>query len=122
MAARWLSDLVGTLTDFTVKGFFRQPGNGITAGGTNTYTATPSPALTAYTTWLELDVVFTNGNTGASTLNVSSLGAITIQAGGSALASGQIVAGVLYKLIHDGTHFQLIGSLTDTGRHGQSNL
>lgn len=118
MSSRYLPDLAGTFSDFSVKGFLRKPGNGMTASGTNTYTATPSPALTAYTTWLSLDVLFTNGNTGASTFNVSGLGAKAIQSGGVALTSGQIVAGATYTLVYDGTHFQLLGSPGPQGAAG----
>lgn len=118
MSQRWLSDLVGVLGDFTVKGFLRKPGNYMTASGTNTYTSTPSPALTAYTTGLSIDVVFTNANTGASTYNVSGLGAKAIQSAGVALTSGQIVAGATYTLVYDSTHFQLLGSPGPQGAAG----
>lgn len=118
MSSRYLPDLAGTFSDFSVKGFLRKPGNGMTASGTNTYTATPSPALTAYTTWLSLDVLFTNANTGASTYNVSGLGAKAIQSAGVALTSGQIVAGATYTLVYDGTHFQLLGSPGPQGAAG----
>lgn len=118
MSSRYLPDLAGTFSDFSVKGFLRKPGNYMTASGTNTYTSTPSPALTAYTTGLSLDVVFTNANTGASTYNVSGLGAKAIQSAGVALTSGQIVAGATYTLVYDGTHFQLLGSPGPQGATG----
>ena len=110
MGIRWLSDLAGTLRDFTVKGFLYVTGKYMTASGTNTYTATPTVALSAYTSGLEITVKFTNANSGASTLNVSSLGAQTIQINGAAVTSGQIAAGGTYVLVYDGTNFQLLGS------------
>lgn len=119
--ARWLSDLAGTLRDFTVKGFLYVTGKYMTASGTNTYTATPAVALSAYTTGLEITVKFTNANTGASTLNVSSLGAKTIQINGAAVTSGQIVAGGTYVMVYDGTSFQLLGSGTGSGGSGSAS-
>lgn len=110
MGIRWLSDLAGTLRDFTVKGFLYVTGKYMTASGTNTYTASPAVTLGAYTTGLEITVKFTNANTGASTLNVSSLGAKTIQINGTAVTSGQIAAGGTYVLVYDGTNFQLLGA------------
>jgi len=44
-----------------------------TASGTNTYTITPSPAITAYAAGQEFLVTFTNGNTSTATLQVSGL-------------------------------------------------
>jgi hypothetical protein len=44
-----------------------------TASGTNSYTITPSPAISAYAAGQEFLVTFTNGNTTAATLQVSGL-------------------------------------------------
>lgn len=63
--------------------------------GTNTITATMTPDLDAYTAGMI--VVFTpaNDNTGATTLNIDSLGALDILDGrGSALVGGELIAGV----------------------------
>lgn len=82
----------------------------ITASGTNTYTATASPAITSYINGLRLLIKFTNANSGASTLNVNSLGAIPItKAVSSALSTGDILAGQILWLAYDGTNFQIAG-------------
>lgn len=56
-------------------------------------------------------VTFQNNNPGASTLNINSIGAVSIQKDVSgtwtALSSGDILAGKLYRLFHDGTRFQI---------------
>lgn len=80
------------------------------ASGTDTYTLTPSPAITAYAAGQEFIVKFTNANTTAATLNVSSSGAKDITKGVStALVAGDIVAAQLYRCRYDGTRFVLVG-------------
>lgn len=87
-----------------------------TASGTDTYTATISPAITAYTSTQRFFIRFTNANTGAATLNLNSLGAKSIVKNGStALASGDIAAGQIYALAYDGTNFQIIGKIGGAG-------
>lgn len=79
-----------------------------TAAGTDTYTASLSPAITAYSN-VSVFIKFSNANTGASTLNLNSLGAKTIKKnGGAALVSGDISAGTIYALTYDGTDFYLV--------------
>lgn len=79
-----------------------------TASGTNTYTVSCTPAVTALTAGLCIRVLFTNGNTGASTINVDGLGAKNIYKGASTpLASGAIQAGSIFELYYDGTVWQL---------------
>lgn len=99
------------------------------ASGTNTYTATPDPAITAYADKQVFFVKFTNANTATATLNLASLGAKDIKKdGNTALASGDINAGQVLILVYDGTNFQIIGggggdtglvNITSTG-HGRS--
>jgi hypothetical protein len=70
--------------------------------GTNTITGTMSPDLDAYTAGMT--VVFTpaNNNTGATTLNIDSLGALDVfRYGGQALEAGDLVAGTPAYLILD---------------------
>lgn len=63
------------------------------ASGTNAYTASIS-GITALTEGMGVKIKFTNANTGASTLNINSLGAKAIVKGnGAALSSGNIKAG-----------------------------
>lgn len=78
-----------------------------TASGTDTYTVTASPVLTAYTAGRSFKVLFTNGNTGAATINFNGLGAKDItKAGTAALGAGDIAAGAVVDLTYDGTRFQ----------------
>lgn len=85
----------------------------VVASGTNTYTAAPSPALTAYFAGLAVSVK-SSANTGASTLNLSSLGAKAIQINGVAVKAGDIQAGVnIY--VYDGVAFQLQRTVLPNG-------
>ncbi len=82
---------------------------GGTATGTDTYVLTPTPALSAYAANLYYNVLFTDANTGAATLNVSGLGAKAIQYKGSALSAARIPALSRGVVWYDGTQFQLLG-------------
>lgn len=78
------------------------------AGGTDAYAITLSPALTAYTTGMLVSFKANTVNTGAATLNINSLGAITIVKGvNTTLSDGDILAGQLCTVIYDGTNFVL---------------
>lgn len=84
-----------------------------TASGTDTYTASLSPSLLAYLSSQVFYIKFTNANTGASTLNINSLGAKAIKDQfGNALTAGQIAAGSRHALMYDGTNFQIVVSGT----------
>jgi hypothetical protein len=80
-----------------------------TASGTNTYTVTTSPTHAAYSAGDLLTITFTNANTGASTLNDTSLGAKAIQYNQAALTGGEIPANATVELLYDGTQFQIVG-------------
>ena len=82
----------------------------LTAGGTaNALTLTPAGTYTAYFAGMQFGFTAAITNTGAATLNVSALGAKSIvTADGSALSSGQLIAGRVYKCVYDGTQFQLL--------------
>jgi hypothetical protein len=81
-----------------------------TVSGTNTYTATASPTLSAYANPQYFTGIFTNANTSTTpTLNVTSLGAVTIvKADASVLEVGSIPAGKLCLFYYDGTHMRLL--------------
>lgn len=82
------------------------------ASGTDTYTASISPAITQYTTMQRFFIQFTNANTVAATLNLNGLGAVPIKKNGlSALQAGDIAAGQILCLAYDGTNFQIINSV-----------
>lgn len=80
----------------------------VEAAGTDTYSGTfSSPSFIAYFPMMRIRVRFTNANTGASTINLNSLGAIAIKKNVSvALVLGDIIAGGIYDLTYDGTNFQ----------------
>jgi hypothetical protein len=70
---------------------------------------TLSPALGAYAAGNLFSFVAPNTNTGASTINLNSLGAKSItKQGSTALVAGDIVSGRIYLIEYDGTRFQLI--------------
>lgn len=78
--------------------------------GTDTYTASLSPAITSYTTGLAVRITFGNNNTGASTLNLNGLGAKSIVKNGTqALTANDLISGVEYELVYDGTNLQIMG-------------
>lgn len=87
------------------------------ASGTNTYTVTLNPAITAYEAGQSYDVFISNANTGASTINFNSVGALTLKsAGGAALVSGDIVANTYYTItIIDGSNAQIDVCHGETG-------
>ena len=85
-------------------------GSFLTVSGTDTITATVSPALTAYASGQMFAFVAANTNTGAVTINISSLGAKSITKNGTtALAAGDITANYLFVIVYDGTQFQVVG-------------
>ena len=80
-----------------------------TAGGTvDVITLTPTVPLSAYTTGRTLRFKSSGANTGATTVNVSGLGAKSIRKGGTTvLAAGDIASGSIVEITYDGTYFQL---------------
>ncbi|MCC6601241.1 MAG: hypothetical protein IT223_11295 [Crocinitomicaceae bacterium] len=97
-------------------------------GGTaNAYTVNLSIAPAAYTTGMVINFKASNTNTGASTLNVNSLGAKSIrkQGGGTDVSAGDIAAGQMVTAIYDGTYFQITGQLGNPAGgtpHGKQRL
>ena len=81
-----------------------------TVAGTDTYTATAAPTLSALADKQIFYGIFTNANTSATpTLNITSKGAKTIVKNGtSPLVAGDIAAGGLYILEYDGTYIRLL--------------
>lgn len=93
---------------------------GTTAGSSNAFTASLSPAITAYVTGMRFSFLADRANTGASTLNINSVGATAIvcRDGSTALSSGDITSGDVHEVIYDGTSWvlvqasKLVGDLT----------
>lgn len=82
---------------------------GADAGGDDTYSVTLDPVPAAYYAGMEVNFKPTTANTGACTLDVNGLGAKTIKKNVSSdLATGDILAGQMVKVLYDGTNFQLV--------------
>lgn len=78
------------------------------AGSTDTYVITLSPVPTSYTNGMIVYFKANTINTGAATLNVNSLGAITIvKYVNTTLIDGDIAAGQFCTVIYNGTNFVL---------------
>jgi hypothetical protein len=87
-------------------------------GSANTYACSGVSQFSAYTTGQVVLLRATQANTGASTLNINTLGAKSIRRNGAqALASGEIAAGQIITLVYDGTAFQ-VQALGITGPQG----
>lgn len=84
-----------------------------TIAGTDTITAVGSPTLTAYANGQVFYFVAAGTNTGATTINIDSLGAKSIYAEGAACVGGEIVSGKVYLIRYNGTQFDLL-SITDS--------
>jgi hypothetical protein len=116
---------------FAVVLFAQQPVARVTqctdAGTTDAYVCSPSPALSAYAAGQRVMLNANTANTGAATVNISELGAVTIRRvnGGALtdLSDGDIPAGRYVELVYDGTYFQLLsgsggGGMADPGSNG----
>lgn len=92
------------------------------AGASDTYACTPTPAVTSYTTGLRVRLYPNTANTGAATVNISTLGAKTIvKVGGgitTALADNDIRAGQYVELLYDGTNMQILSQLGNAASGG----
>lgn len=75
--------------------------------GTNTVTATTTPAITSYTAGQSFRMLVAGTNTGAVTLNINGLGAKNVFYQGVALVGYELLVGAVYELVYDGTQFQV---------------
>lgn len=81
---------------------------GIVGGTADAITLTPSPAITLYSNGMRFAFLATGTNTGATTVNVSGLGAKSVKTLlGAALAAGDITSGNVYSMTYDGTDFRI---------------
>jgi hypothetical protein len=84
-----------------------------TVGGTaDAITLTPSPVITAYVAGQRFTFIAGSANTGAATVNVSSVGVKDIKrndGSATALSAGDIAAGSIVDIEYDGTNFLLVG-------------
>lgn len=75
---------------------------GATTGAANAYVATLSPSLLALVNGARITFEANHTNTGASTLNVNSLGAIDLnRSDDTALTSGEIISGNTYTAVYE---------------------
>lgn len=92
-----------------------------TASGTNTYVISEGlgsgNGITEYQD-LQIAVKFTNGSTGASTMNINAIGAVTI----TGVGNGTIVAGKTYILIYNGTTFEFLSDPVGAGGAGVESV
>lgn len=118
-----------TLTDiysYTVSGALQNstPQYLTSVTGTDTITASLTPALTAYAAGQKFHFIAAGANTTtAPTININSLGAKNItKLGSAALSAGDIASGAAYILIYDGTQFQLTGGAGGGGAVANNTL
>lgn len=84
--------------------------------GTDVITATASFGMSAYATGQVFTFIASGTNTGATTLNINSIGAKAItKNGATALAAGDIVLGQAITVFYDGTQFQINASPSYSG-------
>lgn len=78
-------------------------GGAVTSGGSsNAYTLTTQLSLSASTNGLLLSFEANHTNTGATTLNVDSIGAVAVvKTTGAALSGGEIVTGGIYHVVYE---------------------
>jgi hypothetical protein len=89
-----------------------KPWYGDDTGSANAFEVDLDPAPSAYTEGLMVHFLATNNVTGATTLNVNSLGTkALLKEGGDALASGDIVADQMVSAIYDGADFRVLSAV-----------
>ncbi|MGD6897105.1 hypothetical protein [Bacillus infantis] len=90
-------------------------GYATTEGTANNYIATLSPALSSYSEGVSLRIKINEDNTGASTVNVNTLGAKAIKrSNGNDVTAGSLKTGSIYTLVYNGTNFILQGEGGET--------
>lgn len=78
-------------------------------GSANAYTLTTSQTLASLARGDKFRFEANHTNTGAATLNVNAIGAVSIvRQNGSAMVGGEIQSGGVYTVIYDGTSFQIL--------------
>src|SRR3990172_12504384 len=110
------------VTPYNYLGYAKTPGEYAEATGTNTYIITSPQIAITYFTGQPFRVKFTNTNTGASTLNVNSLGAKALVKNASdPLVAGDVTAGQIYNVCYDGTNMQIISPVFTSAGSGWDN-
>lgn len=100
----------------TIKNAIDCPDTSASANTITCVTTTTYPL--AYAAGQSVIVKVANANTGATTININSLGAKNVtKNGGTALASGDLTTKA-YLLRYDGTEFDIVGSIGGSGGSG----
>ena len=81
---------------------------GLTTGTSTAYIATPSPAWDAYTTAGLVVIIPHVSNSGAATLNISSLGSRDLRIGNAPIAAGVLQQNVPTIMAYTGTYFEVL--------------
>lgn len=88
------------------------------AGANDTYVITLIPAPTAYSDGMVVRFKANTVNTGAATVNVNALGAISIlRSDGSALADGDFAANQVIEVIYRGGSFYLLSPVANSPKY-----
>ena len=93
--------------------YFQDSNGALSTGGiADAYTLTLNAGHVAYFAGMYIAATFNATNTGATTIDVNGIGVQDIvDRGGNPLSAGEIQSGGIYELRHDGTEFQLMGSI-----------
>jgi microcystin-dependent protein len=81
---------------------------GLTTGTSTTYIATPTPAWDAYTTSGLIVIIPHVSNSGASTINISGLGAKDLRIGGAAISAGVLQQNIPTIIAYTGSVFEIL--------------
>ena len=92
----------------------------VSSSSANTYTATLTPVPTSYQQGMLVSIKITNGNTGSATLNLNSIGTVSIYSFGSALVGGEMPSGHVARFLYDGTYFVLLNPIGVRKMTGQT--
>jgi hypothetical protein len=81
----------------------------VATGSANAYVVALTPAMTAHIPGMQILFKANFSNTGAATININGLGAVSIRLpDGSALSASTILNGQLVEVAYDGANYQLI--------------
>lgn len=85
-----------------------------TTGSSNAYVLTLSPKLYAHVTGYPIAIKTNFANTGAATININGLGAVSLKKyGNKDLASGDLPSGWEGWIAYDGTNYQILSPIFD---------
>lgn len=81
---------------------------GLTTGTSTAYIASPTPAWSSYTVSGLIVIIPHVSNTGAATINISSLGVKSLKIGGSDVSAGVLQQNVPTIIAYTGVHFEVL--------------